>query len=225
MGNTCYVNASIQAIRSIVNTVCPETDGDGPLLKALRRFVDTQDESSAAAFLRLVGDTLGRDLHSQSDTSEFLQDLVSLFALENGAIERAFQSTWVPESAVIRCTMCGNETSAPEEVWNGMNLCVKEYVMAVPAVQGVQNVALAEILPLLEEEHKLVLDVPQEFVCPMCSYVNLLHQDVITLNYYYLDKQQNSCDPEVDPPRSVCAQLCESFCNNGKSIFHSESKR
>lgn len=173
MGNTCYVNAALQAIRSAVNIVCPATDADGPLLRALRRFVDAEDEAGAAAFLGLVGDALGRDMHSPSDTSEFLRDLVSLLALENGAIERAFQSLWVPVGADIHCAVCGSETPAPEEAYVGAEACTKEYVMPVPAVPEAPRVTLAEAVSLLEGGHKLDLNAARELTCPVCGCVNI----------------------------------------------------
>lgn len=184
MGNTCYVNAAIQAIQSIVNMVYPATDTDGPILKALRRFVDVKDEAGAAAFLSLVGGALERDMHDPSDTAEFLRDFVSLLALENGAIERAFQSAWVPTSAVVRCAACGSEAPAPEGSWEG--LCAREYVMSVPVVSEARNLTLAEILPLLEEQHKLVLDNTEGFACPVCTYVNSIFIHAPTCYYYFI---------------------------------------
>ena len=171
MGNTCYVNAALQAIQSAVNVACPATDAGGPLLRALRRFVDTKDEASATAFLGLVGEALRRDMYSPSDSSEFLHDLISLLALENGAIDRAFQSTWVPASVDICCAACGKETPAPEEAYAGLNLGTKEHVTAVPVFPKTPRVTLAEALPLLERKYQFKTDAKHDLTCPACGSV------------------------------------------------------
>lgn len=220
MGNTCYVNAALQAVRSVVNVVCPATDADGPLLRALRRFVDAEDEAGAEAFLGLVGSALGRDMHSPSDTSEFLRDLVSLLALENGAIERAFQSMWVPMGADIHCAVCGSETPGPEEAYAGMEVCTKEYVMHVPAVPETPRVTLAEALPLLEREYKLDLDTTQELICPVCECVK---PQLLPRYYSYhlriIDREKDSCAEEAGPAGGACPQLCKPLCDNGEPFL------
>ena len=171
MGNTCYVNAALQAIQSVVSAACPTTDADGPVLRALRRFVDTKDEASATAFLGLVGEALRRDMYTPSDSSEFLHDLISLLALENGAIDRAFQSTWVPASVDICCAACGKETPAPEEAYAGLDLGLREHVTAVPVFPEIPRMTLAEALPLLERKYQLKTDAKQDLKCSACGSV------------------------------------------------------
>lgn len=221
MGNTCYVNASIQAMRSVINVVCPATEDDGPLLRALRRFVDARDEAGAAAFLDVVGEALGRDLRTPSDSAEFLQDLVSLLALENGAVERAFQSAWVPVSAALLCSTCGAESPAPE-VTVGAEACAKEYVLTVPAVPDSRNVTLSEALPLLEAQHTLALThaAGSEPVCPKCGAVSsnttatnpqsLLATNTHTLFFLHV---QNCCKVNVRRRLEPAEVLVLNFAN------------
>ena len=231
MGNTCYVNASIQAMRSVMNVVCPATEDDGPLLRALRRFVDARDEAGAAAFLDVVGEALGRDLRTPSDSAEFLQDLVSLLALENGAVERAFQSAWVPVSAALLCSTCGAESPAPE-VTVGAEACTKEYVLTVPAVPEARNVTLAEALPLLEAQHTLTLTHAAgcEPVCPKCGSVSsnitpITSTTNVFLSCAHIELLQGQRPKKARACRGPCPQLCQPLYHNSEPSPPAEPAR
>ena len=164
LGKTCYVNAAIQAVKRIVEAVTPPASAgkDGPLLRAFRAFVDRKDPE----FVRLLSETLGRDLNVMSDSAEFVQDMVEALALEDPAVEHAFQCTWTPSRAALCCDHCGHtEDVDPASV---AAKAVKRYAVLVPPIPGKERVLLSEALTALE-------DTTSSYIvqCPKCNHVSI----------------------------------------------------
>jgi len=132
MGNTCFANASLQALCSVpavrqayINAAVQKQGGEvAQLLGSVLYLLQTSRSSSVKPReLREILKSMAFDDGCQHDASEFMRSLINKIIDENTEVEQAIKRTFGFQiRGLVRCSNCNAESQVSED---SIDLCLQ----------------------------------------------------------------------------------------------------
>jgi len=163
LGETCFLNAAIQAVRPVLQLLLPPAESlfrsARPVAAELRRLVAATEEGATPgdtrAFVAAAERALGRGLNRVADSSEFLLDVLAAVAAECRPVADAFA---VLQTTLLRCSLCASV--AAERVATTFGVLVPSPPRCLR-----RELTPAEALDLALHDG----DLPRKVFCPHCG--------------------------------------------------------
>lgn len=108
LGETCYLNAAVQAIRPILDTCLIGRPGLIGVSSTLSKSFETRD---VRWFVEAAEEAIGRSLNRTSDSAEFLSEILAVLAAETPAVSEAIGIRFTDTSS---CGVCGTKLKDDE---------------------------------------------------------------------------------------------------------------